>query len=180
MKAVRVTLVLITAVATVAPYVGAGGARHEEPIPSHDVWSHSYQLTPGPLSGDSYCGLNLLSVNQDPTLLWARMVLERRVPGSTSDLVLVGHLKKDGAFAANVDVAVSEHEDSGWKSVYSSLKEPPDVRLIAAPHIENLFFEVPLDAAKEFLTAAKFCRVRLQTGETFVFPIVWLTPTGKG
>jgi hypothetical protein len=180
MKAIRTTLVLITAVATVAHYVCAEEARREATIPSHDVWSRSYQLTPGPLSGDSHSGLNLLIVQQDPALLWALMVLERRVPGSASGLVLAGHLKKDGAFAANVDVAVSEREDSGWKSVYSSLKEPADVRLVAAPHIEKLYFEVPLNAAQEFLNAAKFCRVRLQTGESFVFPIVWLTPTGKG
>jgi len=105
-------------------------------------------------------------------------VLTRQKEG-TPQLMIQGHFNKIGEFTPNVSLAVSDRKDGSWKIIESSLADKVDATLTAAPHIDHLFMRVQLDAFQPYIGKFKFCQVTLQTGETDVFPMVWLTEKGE-
>jgi hypothetical protein len=94
-------------------------------------------------------------------------------------LVVKGHSNKRGEFTANVSLEVSDQKDANWKIIESSVSERVDLTLTGAGHIDTLFIYVQLDAFQPYIGKFKFCRVVLQTGESEVFPMVWLTEKGE-
>gem|GEM_PF-3036001 len=140
-------------------------------------WGRSYMLMSKPDGKDR--GLEVLSISQGTEHLAGTFVLDRRIKGTVPQLVIQGHLNKKGQFTANVSLEVSDREDGNWKIIESSFSDTVDVTLTAAPHVENLYFVVQLDAFQPYIGKFKFCRIALQTGEIDVFPMVWLTEEGK-
>jgi hypothetical protein len=140
-------------------------------------WDRSYMLIPVPDGKDR--GIEFLSIGQGPLHLVGRLVLERRIKGTLPQLVIQGHLNRAGEFAPNVSLEVSDREDGNWKRIESSFSDTVDVTLTGAPHINKLFFDVQLDAFQPYIGKFKFCRIALQTGESNVFPMHWLTKEGK-
>jgi len=93
--------------------------------------------------------------------------------------MIQGHFDKRGEFTANMSFEVSDREDGNWKRIESSFSDTVDVTLTGAPHIDALFFVVQFDAFQPYIGKFKFCRIALQTGESDVFPMAWLTEEGK-
>lgn len=124
-------------------------------------------------------GLSVFSIDQGPEHLIGRFVLERRIEGTVPQLVIQGHFNRRGEFTPNVSLEVSDREDGSWKAIESTFSDKVDVTLTGAPHIDKLFFVVQLDAFQAYIGKFKFCRIALQTGESDVFPMVWLTREGK-
>jgi hypothetical protein len=93
--------------------------------------------------------------------------------------VVKGHFNKRGEFSANVSLEVSDQEDGNWKIIESSVSDRVDVTLTGAQHIDALSIYVQLDAFQPYIGKSKFGRVVLQTGESEVFPMVWLTEKGE-
>lgn len=121
--------------------------------------------------------LQLMSMNQEPEHLICSFLLIRQKEGA--ELVVEGHLNRFGEFTANVSLEVSDQEDGNWRQIESSFSEKIDVKLIAAPHVKNLVTQIQLDAIQPYIGKFKFCRVVLQTGESDVIPMVWLTEKGE-
>jgi len=140
-------------------------------------WDRSYALIPVPDGKDR--GIEFLNISQGPEHLVGTLVLERRIKATLPQLVIQGHLNKKGDFTANISLEVSDREDGNWKKVESSFSDTVDVTLTGAPHIDKLFFVVQLDAFQPYIGKFKFCRISLQTGESNVFPMVWLTGEGN-
>lgn len=115
--------------------------------------------------------------SQGPEHLVGSCVLARQGKGR-SQLVIQGHLNAIGEFTANVSLAVSDRRDGNWKVIESSLAEKVDVTLTGAPHIDMLFIRIQLDAFQPYIGKFKYCQVVLQTGESDVFQMVWLTEKG--
>jgi len=42
-----------------------------------------------------------------------------------------------------------------------------------------LFIRIQFDAFQPYIGKFKYCQVTLQTGETDIFPMVWLTENGQ-
>ena len=120
----------------------------------------------------------LFDVSQGLEHLLGAFALERQTE-RTERLVLQGHMDKDGAFAPNVSLEVSDHDDGPWTTVESSFSDKVDLSLTGAPHVDKLYVRFPLDAFQGYIGKFKFCRVALQSGEADVFPMGWLTPEGK-
>ena len=104
-------------------------------------------------------------------------VLARQEKGRPQ-LVIQGHLNKIGDFTPNVSLAVSDRRDGNWKVIESSLTDKVDVTLTGAPHIDMLFIRIQFDAFQPYIGKFKYCQVVLQTGESDVFPMAWLTEDG--
>ena len=104
-------------------------------------------------------------------------VLARQEKGRPQ-LVIQGHLNKIGDFTPNVSLAVSDRKDGDWKIIESSLADKVDVTLTGAPHIDMLFIRIQFDAFQPYIGKFKYCQLTLQTGETDVFPMAWLTEDG--
>jgi hypothetical protein len=115
-------------------------------------------------------------VSQDLEHLVGAFVLARQRDGAP--LVIHGHLNKSGDFTPNVSLEVSDQEDGNWKIIESSLSDKPDVTLTAAPHTGHLFLRIQFDALQPYVRKFKFFRVVLQTGESDVTPMTWLTEEG--
>ncbi len=145
--------------------------------PEKREWGRSYMLHPEPDGKDR--GLSVFSIDQGPEHLVGRFALERRIAGTVPQLVIQGHLNRRGEFTANVSLEVSDREDGNWKTIESSFSDKVDVTVTGAPHIDQLYVVVQLDAFQPHIGKFKFCRVALQTGESEVFPMVWLTREGK-
>jgi hypothetical protein len=94
-------------------------------------------------------------------------------------LVIQGHLNEIGEFTPNVSLAVSDQKDGNWKVIESSLDNKVDVTLTGASHIDHLYIRIQLDALQPYVGKFKFCRIALQTGETDVIPMAWLTEKGE-
>jgi hypothetical protein len=118
-----------------------------------------------------------LDLTQGPEHLVGVFDLTRQREGT--QLKIEGHLSKAGEFIPNVSLAVADRVDGNWIVVESSLSDRVDVTLTAAPHLQILFPRVQLDAFQPYVGKFKFCRVVLQTGESEVFPMVWLTEKGE-
>jgi hypothetical protein len=123
--------------------------------------------------------LELTDVDQELVHLIGVFVLTREVNGEVPQLVVQGHLGKTGVFAANVSLEVSNDEKGDWKTIETSLSDKIELTLTAAPHVAMLFIPVQLDAFQSYIGKFKFGRVTLQTGESDVFPMAWLTEEGK-
>jgi hypothetical protein len=117
-------------------------------------------------------------ISQGPEHLVGSGVLTRQEKDSPP-LVIQGHLNKIGEFTPNVSLAASDRKDGNWKIIESSLADRVDVTLTAASHINHLFFRIQLDAFRPYIGKFKFCQITLQTGETDVFPMAWLTEKGE-
>ena len=117
-------------------------------------------------------------ISQGPEHLVCSCVLTRGQKEGPP-LVIQGHLNKIGEFTPNVSLAVSDRKDGNWKIIESSLADKVDVTLTGAPHIDHLFMRIQLDAFEPYIGKFKFCQVTLQTGETDVFPMAWLTEKGE-
>ena len=117
-------------------------------------------------------------ISQGPEHLFGSGVLTREQKGSPQ-LVIQGHFNKIGEFTPNVSLAVGDRRDGNWKVIESSLAEKVDVTLTGAPHIDMLFIRIQLDAFQPYIGKFKYCQVTLQTGETDIFPMVWLTEKGQ-
>ncbi len=139
-------------------------------------WDRSYALISGHHGKDR--GLGILNISQDVLHLTATFVLDRQKEAAPQ-LVIQGHLNKGGEFTPNVSLSVSDREDGNWKTIESSFSDTVDVTLTGAPHINKLYFVVRFDAFQPYIGKFKFCRIALQTGESEVFPMVWLTREGK-
>jgi hypothetical protein len=140
-------------------------------------WDRSYMLIPTPDGKNR--GIEFLNISQGPEHLLGTLVLARRIKGTVPQLMIQGHLNKRGEFTANIALEVSDRELGNWKTIESSFSDRVDVTLRGAPHIDKLFFVVQLDAFQPYIGQFKFGRIALQTGESNVFPMVWLTEEGK-
>jgi hypothetical protein len=140
-------------------------------------WDRSYALTSGAEGKDR--GLGILNISQGLLHLVGTFVLDRRSKETVPQLVIQGHLNKEGEFTPNVSLQVSDREDANWKTIESSFSDKVDVTLTGAPHIDKLYFVVQFDAFQPYIGKFKFCRVALQTEESDVFPMAWLTREGK-
>jgi hypothetical protein len=120
--------------------------------------------------------LQWASISQESEHLICSFLLVRQREGA--ELVVQGHLNKFGEFAANVSLDVSDQEDGNWKQIESSFSEKIDVKLVAAPHVGHLLTQIQMDAFQPYIGKVRFGRVNLQSGESEVFPMVWLTEKG--
>jgi hypothetical protein len=123
--------------------------------------------------------LALFDVSQGPQHLLGALSLTRQLKGKDAQLVIKGHFSDLGEFTPNVSLAVSDRRDGDWKTIESSLSESDDLTLTGAPHVEKLVIRIKLDAFQPFIGKFKYCRVTLQTGESDVFPMAWLTEKGE-
>jgi hypothetical protein len=140
------------------------------------TWGASYMRT---VEGDNKDRrLEFNDITQDPEHLVGSCVLARQNKGSPQ-LVIQGHLNKSGEFTPNVSLAVSDRADRDWKVIESTLADKVDVTLTGAPHINILFVRIQFDAFQPYIGKFKFCQVVLQTGESDVFPMAWLTEKGS-
>jgi hypothetical protein len=122
--------------------------------------------------------LELFHVSQDSEHLLGGLSLTRMVKEPDRQLIIQGHLAKSGEFAPNISLAVSDREDGNWKIIYSSFSDKVDVTLTGGRHVDSLTMRIQLDALQPYIGKYKFCRISLQTGESDVIPMVWLTPKG--
>lgn len=120
-----------------------------------------------------------LDVSQGPEHLIGSFALTRQREGTVPQLVIHGHLNKMGEFTPNVTLEVSNQKDGNWKTIESSFSDKVDVTLTGGPHIDNLDVRIQFDAFQPYIGKFKFCRVTLQTGESDVFPMAWLTEKGE-
>jgi hypothetical protein len=141
------------------------------------IWGSSYMRELAPDGKDTR--LNLFDVSQGPEHLVGGFALTRQVEGATSRLIIEGHFNKSGEFTPNVHLEVSNREDGNWKTIESSFSEKVDVTLAGGVHIGKLYARIQLDAFKPYIGKLKYCRVTLQTGESDVFPMAWLTEKGE-
>ena len=139
------------------------------------IWGASYHITR--FGDDKDTALDGFDVSQGPEHLLGGWALVRQRKGAP--LLIHGHLNKMGEFTPNVSLEVSDQKDGDWKIIESSLSEKVDVTLTAAPHIEMLFFRIQLDALQPYIGKFKFWRVVLQTGESDVLPMEWITEKGE-
>lgn len=122
--------------------------------------------------------LEFFDISQGPEHLVGSFVLNRCTKGTVPQLVIQGHLNKRQEFTPNVSLEVSDLKDRNWKTIESSFSDRVDVTLTGAPHIDKLFIRIQLDAFQPYFGKFKFCRIALQTGESDVFPLEWLTEDG--
>lgn len=139
------------------------------------IWGRSFIGEPMPDGKDTR--LEFDGVSQGREHLVGEFVLTRQRDGTP--LAVQGHFNKMGEFSPNASLEVSDQEDGKWKSIESSFSDKVDVTLTAAPHTEHLFTRIQLDAFQPYIGKFKFCRVALQTGESDVFPMAWLTEKGE-
>jgi hypothetical protein len=118
--------------------------------------------------------LELSYISQGPEHLIGYGAVTRQKKESPR-LVIQGHFNEMGEFTPYVSLAVSDREDGNWKVIESSLTDKVDVTLTGAPHIDQLFIRIQLDAFQSYIGKFKYCQVILQAGETDVFPMAWLT-----
>jgi hypothetical protein len=143
--------------------------------PDKPQWATSYtrELAPDEKDRRFY----LFHVSQGSEHLLGAFALARHTKRPIP-LIVQGHLNDLGEFAPNITLAVSDQEDGNWKTIDSSFSDKVDVTLTGAGHVDKLFFRIQLDALQPYTEKFKFCRVSLQTGESDVIPMVWLTPKG--
>jgi hypothetical protein len=142
---------------------------------SSRTWYHSRIGEVRPDGKDTR--LEFMSVSQDDEHLIGSFLVVRQREGA--ELVIQGRLNKSGEFTANVSLEVSDQEDGKWKQIESSFSEKSDVRLIAAPHFGHLLTRIQMDAFQPYIGKFRFGRVTLQSGESDIFPMVWLTEKGE-
>lgn len=140
------------------------------------IWGYSYHGHPLPDGKDTRLNFGGVTQEIDPEHLVGQYSLTRQRDGT--QLAIQGHLNKSGGFTPNVSLEVSDQKDGNWKSNESSFSDKVDVTLTAAPHVEHLFLSIQLDALQPYIGKFKFCRVSLQTGESVVIPMAWLTEEG--
>jgi hypothetical protein len=127
---------------------------------------------------EKFQGLELSDFSQGPEhLIGSGAVIREKKEGP--QLVVQGHFNEIGEFTPNVSLAVSDQRDGNWKIIESSLAEKVDVTLTGAPHIDMLFIRIQLDAFQPYIGKFKYCQITLQTGETDIFPMAWLTEKGE-
>jgi hypothetical protein len=122
--------------------------------------------------------LELDVISQGPEHLVGTCALTREGKDSPP-LVIQGHLNEIGEFTPNVSLAVSDQKDGNWKVIESSLDNKVDVTLTGASHIDHLYIRIQLDALRPYVGKFKFFRIALQTGETDVIRMAWLTEKGE-
>ncbi len=140
------------------------------------IWARSY-ITES--LGERNPRLELGDISQGPEHLVGMFDLVRNAKETVPQLVVKGHLNKRGEFTANVSLQVGDQQGGNWKIIESSFSDKIDVTLTGAPHIDTLSIYVQLDAFQPYVGQVKFGRVVLQTGESNVFPMVWLTEKGS-
>ena len=139
------------------------------------TWGASHMIT---REGDGKdTSLQFFDISQGPEHLLGSFSLVRQREGAP--LLIHGHLNKSGEFTPNFSLQVSDLEDRDWKTIESSLSDKVDLTLTAAPHIERLLLRIELDALQLYIGKFKFCRVVVQTGESEVLPMAWLTENGE-
>jgi len=149
----------------------------EKPVEKEKrIWgaSHIRELAPD----DKDHRLDFYDISQGPEHLLGAFCLERRSEGAGPQLMIQGHLNKRGEFTPNVSLEVSDRKDRNWKTIESSFADKVDVTLTGGPHIDKLLIRIQLDAFQPYIGKFKFCRVALQTGESDIFPMEWLTEGG--
>ena len=115
-------------------------------------------------------------ISQESEHLLCSFVLARQ--REQKQLIILGQQTKAGTFTPNVSLEVSDQEDGNWKRIVSSFSEKDNVMLKGEPHVELLSTQVEMDAFQPYIGKFKFGRVVLQTGESDVFPMAWLTEDG--
>ena len=148
----------------------------EKPVEKEKrIWgaSHIRELAPD----DKDHRLDFYDISQGPEHLLGAFCLERRSAGAVPQLVIQGQLKR-GEFIPNFSLAVSDQKDGKWKTIESSFSDKVEVTLTGAPHVDKLIIRIQLDAFQPYIGKFKFCLVTLQTGESDVFPMAWLTEDG--
>jgi hypothetical protein len=141
------------------------------------VWGASHHITV--MGDDKETRLEGLNVSQRPEHLLGGFTLVRERQDSKLQLEVKGHLNKSGEFTPNVSLEVSDRRSGDWKTVESTLSHVIDVTLAAGPHIDRLPICIQLDALQPYIGKFEFWRITLQTGESCVFPMVWLTEKGE-
>lgn len=141
------------------------------------IWGASYMRELAPDGKDTRLAVD--GVSQGREHLVGEFVLTRQRDGTVPQLAIQGHFNKSGEFTPNVSLEVSDRQDGNWKPIESSFSDKVDVTLTGAPHVDKLFIRIQLDAFQPHIGKFKFCRVTLQTGESDVFPMVWLTEKGE-
>ena len=139
------------------------------------IWGRSYIVESVGDNRDTL--LEGLHVTQGPEHLMGVFHLSRQREGA--QLLILGHLNKAGEFVPNVSLEVSNRQDGGWTTIESSVSDKVDITFTAAPHVQKLYPRVQLDAFQPYIGKFKYCRVSLQTGESDVFPMIWLTEKGE-
>jgi hypothetical protein len=159
--------------------VGRAISLGEEPKSQNDkaIWGRSLIGEAFPDGKDKR--LALFDISQGREHLLGGFVLTREVEGTTPQLTIQGHFNTMGEFTPNVSLEVSDREKDNWKTIESSFSEKVDLTLTGAAHIDKLFIRIQLDALQAYIGKFKFCRIVLQTGESNVFPLVWLTQKGE-
>jgi hypothetical protein len=142
---------------------------------SKRTWSRSRLAEVRPDGKDTR--LQFGHISQESEHLICSFLLIRQKEGA--ELVIQGHFNKSGEFTANVSLEVSDQEDGNWKQIDSSFSTKIDVRLIAARHVRHLLTQVQMDAFQPYIGKFRFGRVTLQSGESDIFPMVWLTEKGE-
>src|SRR2546423_7814309 len=137
------------------------------------IWGASYMRELAP--DGKAVRLEFDGVSQGREHLMGEFVLERQIEGTVPQLVIQGHFNKQGEFTPTVSLEVGDQQAGPWKIVESSFSDKVDVTLAGAPHLDKLFMRIQLDAFQPYIGKFKFCRVTLQTTETDVFPMAWLT-----
>jgi hypothetical protein len=139
------------------------------------IWGASHHIT---REGDGKdTSLQFFDISEGPEHLLGSFSLVRQRVGAP--LLIHGHLNKSGEFTPNFSLEVSDLKDRDWKTIESSLSDKVDLTLTAAPHIERLLLRIQLDALQPYIGKFKFCRVVVQTGESEVLPMAWLTENGE-
>jgi len=141
------------------------------------TWSANYHITV--IGDDKERRLEGLSVSQRPDHLLGTFMLFSQLRDARAQLEIKGHLNKHGEFTPNVSLEVSDRRDGDWRTVESTLSDTIDVTLAAGPHIHHLPVTIQLDAFQPYIGKFKFWRITLQTGESGVFPMAWLTEKGE-
>jgi hypothetical protein len=139
------------------------------------IWGASHHITRVGDGKDT--SLQFFDISQGPEHLLGSFSMVRQREGAP--LFIHGHLNKSGEFTPNFSLQVSDLEDRDWKTIESSLSDKVDLTLTAAPHIERLLLRIQLDALQPYIGRFKFCRVVVQTGESEVLPMAWLTENGE-
>jgi hypothetical protein len=127
---------------------------------------------------EKFQGLELDDISQGPEHLVGSGAVIRQKKDSPQ-LAVQGHFNEIGEFTPNVSLAVSDRNDGDWKIIESSFADKVDVTLTGGPHIDQLFIRIRLDAFQPYIGKFKYCQVILQTGQTDVFPMTWLTEKGE-
>jgi hypothetical protein len=140
-------------------------------------WGHSIIFEHLPTNGPV---LELNSVEQEAIGFFGDLGLSQRGTDvkKRPALIVRGHPARDGTFRPNMEFAVSNDGKNGWVVIESSFSDDPFATLTLDAVNKQIQFHIELDAFKPMIGKYKFGRIKLQSGESTVFPLRELTKQG--